>query len=145
MPTVFAMHGGVISIDNAAGTPTTVSSQVYEVEISEERATGVFHTMDTLYSDAVQGGIKYTMTMGIYKTTSATEAYKLLKARLISALGALTVTCDTPDSSTGSERATGEWRFTGFTPSTKRTAGSGDPETVQAKFVNSGQITFSTL
>jgi len=145
MATVFAMHGGVISIDNAGGTPTVVSGQVQDMEISEERATGVFHTMDTLYSDATRGGIKYTMTMSIYKTTNAAEAYKLLKANLISAIRTITVTADTPDSSTGSERATGEFVFTGFTPSTKRTAGSGDPEVTTAKFVNSGQIVFSTL
>lgn len=142
------LHGSVISIDNAGGTPVDVSDFVQKGMLKVIRPVGVYHTLGELSSEASQGGLSWELELEIVKTKDANGAYKLLRDWLTSSAimqRNRTITIDDPDSNTGSERYSGEWYFEGFDPISTKEGGKGDPQILKANFKNHGPITPSTI
>lgn len=137
-------HGGVLWLDNAAGTPVNYSTHVRNVKlISGKVNIGRYHTIDSRAEKTSEGGYSYTFTAEVIRDPAATSLHSVLTAWI--PLGGLrTYQIDTPDSAAGSERDTGECRLESYDPG-QVAAGSGEPAFGTATFVVHGGNTHSVI
>ena len=116
----------VTSIDNASGTLTDITSTNSTITVALQRQSSETYVFGD--DTAIQGIGKSTGTVSgtIVYSTNATEARAMYNQWYFSAEGtARTVTVDVPDSSTGSDRYSGELVLNSFTP-VDGDAGSGE-------------------
>lgn len=138
---------GVISIDNASGTPVDISAQVRSARLGARGNGSSFATLGSQWQNAVVGKSTWTVDLGIYLTDQTTEAYKLLADWFTGSdrRDARTYSHDTPDSEIGSFRYSGEAMLDSLDPLTDVDASSNEPQQATARLLGSGALVISVI
>lgn len=131
------MHNATISLDNSGGTPVNITGQANGVTINYEKTLGAFHTLDTVWNGALEGGITTRIQLMILETAPAAEGHGLIRDAMING-GARTLTVSVPDTSPGSLQYSGEIRIGGMSPAHSSRANSGDPVITTAECLGDG-------
>lgn len=140
-----ALHDGVVKLDDAGGTPRDISSTTLGVTINVEKNVGGHHTIGNDWEAQTEGGKRWTADLEVIESTGSNEGHELLRAWMISGTGSRTLTVDSPDSSNGSLRFTGEVTLSGISPITQKTGGSGDVARARASLVGNGALSASVI
>lgn len=146
MTTKLPRHGYVINADNSSGTPVDLSSSCGDCSIDPTKNMGTVFTADTRYRQNVEGGGLFVqVNVQVIRTTGLTEAYANFRSWLLDANpAARTLTIDWPNSSSGSERLTGEFSLQSF-QAARRSPGSGEAEILEAVLVSDGAFTLGAI
>jgi hypothetical protein len=139
---------GVVKVDNAAGTQVDISAQIRSARLGLTRNSGNFPVLGNNFQYAVHGKAAWKLDITGYMTdgTGETEAWGLFSTWVTaSSPTERTITLDTPTSSTGSRRFTGETVIGGMDPLSELDASSNEPQTFTANLLGSGTLTPSVI
>lgn len=146
--TPIARSAGKISIDNAGGTLVAISDQAQSFSIDGvEFNASSFFTAGSEWANAVAGKRSWRATIRFYRTAAVGEAWKVLQDWGLGTTRpvARTLQIDTPDSTTGNDRFTGEVMITGLTPLAEMDAGSNEPQVVTLNLMGHGELVRTTI
>lgn len=97
-----------IWLDNASAALTEVSGSSAKITLALKSDIGEFKVFDDAWRYRLECGRDWEFGMDVIYSTTADEAFDLLRDWWFGARGSRSVRIDMPDSSTGSDRYTGE-------------------------------------
>lgn len=140
---------GVIKIDKTAGTLVDITGQVKTARGSVEGSNQEFYTLGDFYAHVSDSKKKWSVDITFYASTGAneTEALDLFSTWYIGndRPGNRTLQIDTPDSTTGSFRYSGEVKCTSMSPLFDIDASGGRPQEITVRLMGDGALTKSTI
>lgn len=139
---------GVLTLDNAAGAPTPMTS-VVAFMADVEQTTGEYGTLPTKWKNTMDGRRSFRGSFkGIAETAAAAGQLRAIcRDWILSANkpGARTMKMDCPDSLPGSETFSGEIRITRMSPMVDADAMSDDALVTTIDFVGDGALTSAII
>ncbi len=143
---ILNMHDVVINLDDSGGTPRDISGSSNKVDMSSDIALGSYFVFGSRHSKNGYGGVKTTGTLSVLEAPDTNYAHQILRDIAMSTTTPTdrTLTVDTPNSSTGGIRYTGEAKFSKIDLTSKE-AGKGDPPVCAAAFEYNGAPSVSVL
>lgn len=137
----------VVSLDNASAVLTDVSDYCSTVTISGTASIGKFFVFGETGAQSAEGKRDMTAQIGVRPAEDAAGASRILNAWFMSAttMGRRTFQCDTPDSTSGSCRISGEVYLSAWELVNHDAAGDGTPATQTASLQFDGLPTYSVL
>lgn len=138
---------GVIQIDSSGGSLSDISDFVRSARINARGNGSNFAVLGEQWQKAVIGKSTWGVDLVIYMTDGASDAYKLLADWFTGAgrLDARTYQHDTPDSTNGSFRFTGEVMLDSLDPLTDVDASSNEPQQATARLLGDGALQISVI
>lgn len=139
---------GVIKVDNVAGTAVDVSAQIKTARIGLTRNSSNFAVLGVTFQKAVHGKPTWKLDITGFMTDGAgeTEAWGLFSTWAVADVPTMrTITLDTPTSTTGSRRFTGETAISSMDPLADVDASSNEPQTFTANLLGDGNLTASVI
>lgn len=139
----------VVKIDKAAGTLVDISAQVQTCKLGVDANGQNYYTLGENYALAADGKKKWTVNMTCIVTDggSETEAFDIFNTWFLSTNqpGARTIQLDTPDSSVGSFRFSGEVKCTAVSDIVNVDAAGGNVQVFTVTLMGDGTLTKSTI
>lgn len=147
MPTWTPNTNAVVSLDNAVGSLTDISNYCSTVTVDMTASIGVFYTFGSLSANKSEGKRDVKASLGVRPAEDATGASRILNAwsMAAAAMGARTFQVDTPDTSSGSCRISGEAYLAAWQLINQDASGDGTPATQTASLEIDTLPTYSVL
>jgi len=132
-------------VDNASGTITDISGSSSTVSITVETETGEANTFTGSFPLSFVGKNKMTVDLTLVYTTATGEAMDILKQWKFGSSydSARSIQIDIPDSTSGSDRYSGEVKLANL--SINADASTVGAMEVTAQFVNDGTISWTAI
>lgn len=131
-----------VELDDASGTSTDISEYVTSFGFDWSRVIATYHVAGLAGTYSLECKTDTTISMSIVLTPDADEARDMIDWWRDNG-GLKTVTWDSPDSSVGSTRKSGEFRLVSVSQSADM--GSADPVLYEIELQVNGAITTETI
>ena len=146
--TQISSNQSVVQVDNASGTLTDISGVATKVTIEPEREAKETYVFDNENAIVTVGKSKVKITVEIVYSSATAEGKALLNAWYYGTAtvskASRTIQIDVPDSSSGSDRYTGEVKLS-KPPNFELDASKADPLILKAEFMNDGTWSYTTI
>lgn len=140
---------GVTQLDNSSNTLVDITDQVKSLRLTVEGNSQEFFTLGEWFAFVSDSKKRWSAELVIYASDASgeTEAYGLIKSWYIGndQPGNRTLQVDTPDSTTGSFRYSGEVKCTSVSPLVEIDAAGGKPQEVTVRLMGNGALTQSVI
>lgn len=133
----------VIKIDNASNTLIDISGSSNSAELEFNNDIGEFKTFGSKWKGRIQCGKDATLKLSIVASKDAAEAMRIALDWFFNTNGAKTVQIDAPDSTTGSDRISGEFVLESF--SIPLTADEATPVMCELNLLPNGAVSWTQL
>jgi len=146
--TAISVDEAVVQFDNASDALQDVSADVISGTLDLTINGTQYHTLDSRWAKANEGGIMGTLTLNYVNDTSATSLAGYIRAWIMGASakgGARSVRIQSPNASAGSTQYDFEVFPGGPSQMANKTAGGGDVEQLPITLNISGAVTVATI
>lgn len=144
---VISLNEGVYQIDDDTGSLVNFTNWVITCEMSIENTIGTYATVGEGWQKATEGMRAGTISLEIEPDTTSGSAYELFTEWMFPASGKpgdRSFQIDTPDSTNGSIRYTGECKINNINP-VRAEPGSGDPMSLTVELTVNGVVSRSVI
>jgi len=147
MPTWTPNTNAVVSIDNAVGSLTDISTYASIVSVDMSASIGVFYTFGQASANKAEGKRDFKASIGIRPSEESAGGSRIFNAWAVAAgtMGARTFQVDTPDSTSGSCRISAEAYLAAWKMVDQDASGDGTPATQTASLELDTLPTYSVL
>lgn len=147
MPTWTANVNAIVSLDNAVGSLTDISSYVSTVTIDMSASIGVFYTFGIPSANKAEGKRDFKAALGVRPAEDSAGASRILNAWSVASgsMGTRSLRVDTPDASSGSCRIDAECYLSAWQLVNQDASGDGTPSTQTASLEIDTLPTYSLL
>lgn len=137
----------VVKLDNSVGSLTDISDYCSTVSIKGTASIGKFYVFGEVGAQSAEGKRDMTADLGVRPAEDAAGASRSLNTWFMSVttMGRRTFEVDTPDSTSGSCRFSGEVYLSAWEPVNADASGDGTPSTQTATLQFDGLPTYSVL
>lgn len=146
--TQISSNQSVINLDDASGSLVDISGTTTKIQIEPERDSKETYTFGSEAALVTVGKSKHKITCEIVYSSATAESKALLNAWYYGTAAvsraSRTIRIDIPDSSSGSDRYTGEVKLS-KPPSMELDASKAEPLILKVEFMNDGVISYTTI